>query len=469
MRPFLRWSTVSAFSLFALAVGCSDDSDRDGPHEPEEPGLYLTGNVAANPHNTISAVVTAKAGGYDSVSIRYWKDGEDAEETPALQFSPVDSTAVVPVLGLDTLTTYSLEIRLWRPNLTAYTPDTLTFTTGSYPAWIPRAGVAGAAPADGYLLISYPDGPVILDNTGRIVWYRFQPGGALGSWQAQANGLYTWLGSADSSGYYVFDNLGEQVGRYACVGYKTRFHDVMITADGERWLMCDQDSTMDLSGVGGFADAHVTASVIQRQSADGDLLWEWRTLDHFAVTDAPLESRNQQNVNLTHCNGIGFDTDGNLLISCRTLNEVTKINVSTGDIMWRLGGLANQFTLVNDTKGAFQQQHGLRAIGPNRIQLLDNGTTAPSRLIRYTLNTTAMTATLDMDYREPPTFTPVGGSTQGLAGGGALVSFGREGRVVEVDASGNKTFELTGIDDVYVFRAQRIQSLYTPGVGEAHR
>ena len=468
MAHLIRRSTLSVLSLLALALGCSDDSGGDGGHGPEEPGLLLSASVAANPNNTISAVVTAKATGYDSVSIRYWKAAGAAQETPALIFDPVDSTAVVPVLGLDTLSTYSLEIRLWRPNLTAFAAETLGFTTGAYPAWIPRANVAGASPAAGYLLVSYPDGPVILDNTGKIVWYRFQPGGVLGSWQAQANGLYTWLGQADSSGYYVFNNLGDQIGRYSCVGYKTRFHDVMILQNGERWMMCDQDSTMDLSGVGGNAAAHVTASVIQHQSAAGDVLFQWKTLDHFAITDAPLETRNDVNVNFTHCNALDLDTDGNLLLSCRTLNEITKINTTTGDIMWRLGGLANQFTLQSDTKGSFQQQHGLRSNGVNRIQFLDNGiaSTGFSRLVRYLIDPVAHTATLEMDFRDGATFTPVGGSTQILPNGQALVSFGREGRVIEVNAAGTKAFELTGIDDIYVFRAQRIESLYKPGFGK---
>jgi hypothetical protein len=54
----------------------------------------------------------------------------------------------------------------------------------------------------------------------------------------------------------------------------------------------------------------------------------------------------------------------------------------------------------------------------------------------------------------------VGGSTQVYEDGGGLVSFGREGRVVEVDASGNRNWELTGIEDLYVFRSQRIPSLH---------
>ena len=48
--------------------------------------------------------------------------------------------------------------------------------------------------------------------------------------------------------------------------------------------------------------------------------------------------------------------DGNLLLSCRHLDEVIKINKNTGNIMWRLGGEAsknNEFTFLNDTTDGF--------------------------------------------------------------------------------------------------------------------
>jgi hypothetical protein len=36
----------------------------------------------------------------------------------------------------------------------------------------------------------------------------------------------------------------------------------------------------------------------------------------------------------------------------------------------------------------------------------------------------------------------------------------RGGRVAEVDSFGERRWELTGIDDLYVFRSERIPSLY---------
>ena len=83
------------------------------------------------------------------------------------------------------------------------------------------------------------------------------------------------------------------------------------------------------------------------------------------------------------------------------------------------------------------------------------------RLVRYRINEAAMTAELLWEFIDSPTtHTAVGGSTDVLEDNGALVSFGRAGRVVETDAAGQRKWELTGIDGMYVFRAQRIPSLY---------
>ena len=62
--------------------------------------------------------------------------------------------------------------------------------------------------------------------------------------------------------------------------------------------------------------------------------------------------------------------------------------------------------------------------------------------------------------------TQIGGSVQELAGGRTLVSFGTAGRVEEFDRDGGVVWRIAGTPG-YVFRAQRIASLYAPGVGTA--
>jgi hypothetical protein len=66
-------------------------------------------------------------------------------------------------------------------------------------------------------------------------------------------------------------------------------------------------------------------------------------------------------VDYVHGNSIEEDTDGNIIISCRHLDQVNKINVGTGEFMWRLGGIKNEFTFINDPE-PFTYQHDARRI-----------------------------------------------------------------------------------------------------------
>jgi outer membrane protein assembly factor BamB len=169
-----------------------------------------------------------------------------------------------------------------------------------------------------------------------------------------------------------------------------------------------------------------------------------------------------------HGNALDVDADGNLLVSFRNLNEITKINATTGRVIWRLGGRRNQFAFLDTPTPAFSQQHSVRADGAGSLLLLDNvGNPNETGAERYVLDETAMTARLARSYSsQPRVVTLVGGSTQPLAGGRTLVSFGTAGRVEEYDADGRVVWRIEG-NAGYVFRAQRIASLYAPGAPPA--
>jgi hypothetical protein len=417
--------------------------------------------VLENAHSTISASVVVRARGYDSTSVRYWQAGEPVQRTPAHTFSG-DTIVEVPVLGLDTASTYFLETTVFLGDTIALATDTSQFATGSLPDWIPTLGTLGSDTTAGLLTISLPEGPVIIDNSGKVMWYRYFPNGALNSFQAHANGVYTVLGLNDTTNQFrVLNELGTQVGTLSCMGYETRFHDLLVLADGSAWIFCNKTRTVDLSALGGVDTARVTSTVLQHVSPDRQVLLEWDAYNHFAITDLPQSERLGPNVNFTHGNGIALDGDGNLLLSFRSLNELTKVDAVTGDVVWRFGGLANEFTMLNDPKGVFERQHGLRVSGPGQVQILDNGNAAPSRFVRYQVNGATRTALMTVQFIDDPgTYTSIGGATQYYPNGHAVVTFGRAGRVVELDEVGNRAWEVTGLDGAYVFRVQRIPSLY---------
>jgi hypothetical protein len=437
------------------AAACGDD-----PAGPEESREYLAAELFAGPANALSAEVVVRAVGWDSVALRYWTDGESARTTPSRRFGS-DSAAAVPLLGLLPESRYEVEVRLLGPGATPV--DTLEFESGALPAWVPSAVPVGDDTTAGLLILSIPEGPVIVDNLGRVVWYREDSDPVLVNFQAHPSGEYTIFGSEDATRFYrVLDDLGREVRAVACVGYVTRFHEVRLLADSSALLLCDDTRPADLSPWGGSPAGSVTWTVIQLVRPDGSVDWEWHSADHFEIGDMPLDDLSGvTSLNLTHGNALEVDADGNLLVSFRELHEITKIDVGTGEVVWRWGGRRNGLTFLDDPKGSFERQHGLRLVEPGVVQFLDNSSTPPSRLVRYRIDETALTARLLWAYVDGPTVhTLVGGSTQVLEDGGGLVSFGRAGRVVEVGPEGGRRWELTGIEGAYVFRAERIPSLY---------
>jgi hypothetical protein len=198
----------------------------------------------------------------------------------------------------------------------------------------------------------------------------------------------------------------------------------------------------------------------------GELLFHWSPFDHFLITDIDPSDRTGATVNWTHGNSLDLDGDGNLLVSFRNLNEITKIDTHSGTVLWRMGGRRNQFTF-SDADNSFAGQHSVRVSGAGRLMLLDNvGDPLESRSEHWVIDSENLVARLIHSYGSVPRVrTLLGGSVQVL-GDRTLVSFGTEGRVEEYDGQGNVKWRIEGTPG-YVFRAQRIGSLYRPGVGAA--
>jgi hypothetical protein len=349
--------------------------------------------------------------------------------------------------------------------------DTLKLTTGQLPSDLPQYTAGGADPLPGYVVFAAGMYGIVIDNTGRIVWYHRFPNGPGLSFMAQPSGRYVARPPTpppgDAEPWVEIDPSGNVTRTLGCArGLQPRLHDLISEPSGTYWIMCDETRTMDLTADGGLAESRVTGTVVQHIGADGSLLFEWNPFDHFAITDVEEAERTGANVNWMHGNAIDLAADGNLLASFRNLGEVTKIDTRTGAVIWRLGGRRNQFTFLDTPTPAFARQHSVRSGAAGELAILDNlGTPGESRAERYVVDESAWTARLAQSYASiPGVVTQIGGSVQPLPGGRTLVSFGTEGRVEEYDADGRVTWRIEG-NAGYVFRAQRIRSLYAPGIG----
>ena len=420
--------------------------------------------------NVLSAFVFANVSGADSVIARYGVGTTLDNTTPA--FTSISESSALPVLGLYASTSYHAQ--LIAMNACGSTAgDVVSFSTGGLPSDIPSYRASGISPQSGYIVFAAGNYGIVIDNSGRIVWYHHFPNGPGLNFQAQPNGRYTARppSSAGQIAKWIeLDPLGDTTRALTCGrNLQPRLHDMIARPDGSYWMICDEVRTIDLSAQGRSSQSRVTGAVVQKLSPSGDVLFEWNVFDHFEVDLSVLEPTeiNGVSVNWTHGNALDLDGDGNLLVSFRNLNEIAKIDTQTGAVIWRLGGKQNQFTFENVLTPAFRHQHGIRAAGTSRVLLLDNlGESSGSRMELYEIDEVHRTARLIRSNASSAGLVAfIGGSTQSLSGGNTLVSFGNGGGVEEYNQAGSAVWRIDGSPG-YIFRAQRIKSLYSPGFGD---
>ena len=246
---------------------------------------------------------------------------------------------------------------------------------------------------------------IIIDTLGFPVYYReFETGEAITNFALQETGTLTYFDQSDTA-YIEMNSYYTAINAYkAKNGYATDGHEVRLMNDDTYWVMIYDRRVVDMSQIvpGGQVSATVTGLILQHIDIEGFVLFEWKSWDHFEITDADegLVLLTATGIDYVHGNAIDFDFDDNILISSRNLSEITKINRTTGEVMWRWGGSQNQFEFINDSL-MFSAQHHIRYLGANRYSLFDNGVVrqpAFSRGVVYELDTDNMTATLVTNY-----------------------------------------------------------------------
>lgn len=314
-------------------------------------------------------------------------------------------------------------------------------------------------PSPGYFLIGSIDADSIglIDNAGVLILPR-QTGPAANITPTPYGGLTYYHGNLGK--YVVLDATLQPIDTFGIEApYITDFHEG-YQARGRRYIVLGtEERAIDMSSLiaNGHYDAVVIGAVIQEFDRYGRKTFEWKSLDHISPLEATpdIDLRNKR-IDYIHVNSIAEDADRNFLVSCRNLDQVIKINRTTGAIMWRLGGTAasrSDFSIANDDNSGFHgfshQHTAIRARSGDLI-LFDNGNLRPvpfSRAVAYRIDEEAKTATKTWEYisREMQISTAMG-SVQELPNGNILIGWGSTptGLVAsEVDRNGNIHAEIT--------------------------
>lgn len=338
--------------------------------------------------------------------------------------------------------------------------------------------LAGGSHSPGYFFLSdfhlsdvgYRSHLMIADDDGTIIASREAVGRAL-DFKVQPNGMMTYYDTAAGL-YYALNSKFDVIDEFRCGnGYLTDLHEIKLLPNGHALLMSYDAQVVDMSGIvpGGRPRAVVTGLIIQELDRAKRVVFQWRSWDHYRITDATDRDFTAAFIDYAHGNSIERDTDGDLMISSRHMDEITKISRRTGEIVWRWGGKNNQFTFVNDAVG-FSHQHDVRRVANGNVTLFDNGfyhSPAFSRAVEYRLDEERRTATLVWEYRPTPSVIAFAmGSVQRLDSGNTVIGWGSlEGTTVtEVTPDGEVVAGL-GLDAPLVsYRSFRFE--WPPG-GEA--
>ena len=369
--------------------------------------------------------------------------------------------------------------------------------------------------SDGYYFLAnfdFQDQPedigrylMIVDDAGVPVWFRRhdEPSFDL---RVGAGGELSFVGTPDGEQ----DRLGlvlepsdydlslgyEPLPVHDTLGVFTDPHELQVLPGGGVLGLAMAGRYDDLSAWGGPDEALVLDNVIQEFDAAGELVFEWSTRDQVDFDDLPhtvIDAMGDE-WEYAHLNAIEVDPeDDNLVISMRLPSQVEKVarhattyrgeRFEPGEILWTLGGVASDFTFIDDTrKGGWQGfagQHSSRVLPGDRILLFDNGTnfvsasTGDARVVEYALDHEAMTATRVFSHEltdAGPTM--AAGSVQRLDDGHTVIGWGslqewqgqKAPSAMELDADGEVVWSLVLPDNQWTYRVWKFEG--DPVTGE---
>ncbi len=420
--------------------------------------------------------VTGTVSGFHSGEIIMTPDNKKLIFKPHHPFA-MNETVEVKLNGLKTSTAsnnrlhYTFQTQISKPELdhtrnmmNEFQTDNNIFYSNGYDALPQLTVTISNNPSPGRIFLNnwvnpiYTSNLMIANNNGTIHYSR-EFSTNVTDFKRQANGLLTyfsystWKYYGQNSQYNVVDSF------FAGNGYTIDLHELRVLNNGHALLMCYDYQPVDMSVIvpGGNPNAIVIGLIIQEIDENKNVVFQWRSWDHFDITDAIYENLLAATVDCVHGNAIELDNDGNLMISSRHLNEITKINRTTGQIIWRLGGVNNEFTFVNDTI-PFHYQHDIRRISNGNITLFDNGnfrTPLQSRALEYNLDEENKIATLVWKYvNTPVTYGPFMGSVQRLKNGNTLIGWGGTNpTLTEVTPQGTIALQMTLPTGIFSYRA----------------
>lgn len=317
---------------------------------------------------------------------------------------------------------------------------------------------------------------MIADAEGEPVWiHRIEKGFSYDLKVQEYQGepvLTWWRGENIALGYgagewVIMNNAYEEIGTVTTTDVqRADFHDLKLTEDGTALLLSYPKVKRDLSPIGGPSDGYVRDGVVQEVDVEsGEVLFEWRALDHVPLTDTRVDVQSTEGqeggeetpLDYFHINSVSEDRDGSLLISARNTHAVYRVDRETGEVDWTLGGSSSDFGMASGTH--FAWQHDAQRQPDGTITLYDNESAPPmddqSRGLRLDLDMKSMTARRVAEYLPPDgRLAESQGNLQVRENGNVVIGWGSQSFYSEYAPNGQLLYdaELSSGESYRVFR-----------------
>jgi hypothetical protein len=305
--------------------------------------------------------------------------------------------------------------------------------------------------ADGLVFYAPMGGPgqtgaLIFDADGEPVWFRASEKGQatmdLRVQRYRGEPVVTWWYGHVGKGYGVGDGViadasYREIARVrGANGHRPDLHEFLLTPDGTALVAS--------YAIVRRGPHRVVDGIVQELDvATGELVFEWRSLDHVDPSESHRKPPRKpgQLFDYFHLNSIDVDSDGNLVVSARHTWAVYKLDRRDGRVLWRLGGKKSDFALGEGVR--FAWQHDARVTAPGTLTIFDNGA-APkveprSRALVVRVDEEARRADLAHAFEDDELATAMG-NAQTLPDGSLVVGWGTQPVVSEFAPDGELRF-----------------------------
>jgi hypothetical protein len=351
-----------------------------------------------------------------------------------------------PRIGRGTVQTYATQPDWEPPSVTVS-----TVKPGRAPGLVFLAPKAGRG----------QDGPMIIDDAGRLVWFNPIAGGNLAAdlrvQSYEGKPVLTWwqgrLFTGDGAGEgVIYDSSYRKVASVrAGNGYAFDLHEFTLTPRGTALITVYQRYKRDFHNWGGTRAGRAVDSIVQEiDIKTGLVLFEWHSLGDVGLSESfvPAPEKRGFEWDYLHVNSVAEDTDGNFLVSGRNTWTVYKVSRATGKVLWRLGGKKSDFKLGPGV--SFSWQHDAMREADGTLTLFDNAAATAkskpvrkhSRAVTLVLDEAKRTATLKTAFTHPRGLSSATqGDVQRLPNGNEFVGFGSQRWFSEFTPSGEVVFD----------------------------